>query len=54
MTRNIEKRTSFLGGNFDGFKRPMLAKQCLRLKTNPDSLCAKVLKAKYFPNVSLL
>lgn len=32
----------------------MLSKQCWRLLTNPESLCARVLKAKYFPNGSLL
>lgn len=36
------------------FNLAMLAKQCWRLITNPDSLCAKVLKAKYYPNVSLI
>ena len=32
----------------------MLSKQGWRLITNPDSLCARVLKAKYYPNVNLL
>jgi hypothetical protein len=32
----------------------MLAKQAWRVLIAPDSLCAKVLKAKYFPNSSLL
>jgi hypothetical protein len=36
------------------FNLAMLAKKCLRLITNPNSLCAKVLKAKYFPHSSLL
>ena len=36
------------------FNLAMLSKQCWRLLNNLDSLCAKVLKAKYFPNGSLL
>ena len=36
------------------FNLAMLAKQCWRLITNPDSLVAKVLKAKYYPNGTLL
>lgn len=36
------------------FNLAMLSKQCWRLITNPESLCARVLKAKYFPNSSLL
>lgn len=32
----------------------MLAKQGWRLWQNPDSLCAQVLKAKYFPNSTVL
>lgn len=36
------------------FNLAMLSKQVWRLITNPDSLCARVLKAKYYPNGSLL
>jgi hypothetical protein len=36
------------------FNLAMLARQAWRLLTNPDSLCGKVLKAKYFPNSSIL
>jgi hypothetical protein len=32
----------------------MLAKQGWRMLNSPDSLCAKVLKAKYFPTTSIL
>lgn len=36
------------------FNQAMLARQAWRLLTCPDTLCAKVLKAKYYPNNSLL
>lgn len=36
------------------FNMAMLAKQGWRLIQTPDSLCARILKAKYFPNTSLL
>jgi hypothetical protein len=32
----------------------MLARQAWRLLDNPNSLCGRVLKAKYFPNTSVL
>ena len=31
----------------------MLAKQCWRLWDKPDSLCARILKAKYYPTTSI-
>lgn len=34
--------------DFGLFNQAMLAKQGWRLVTNPDSLCAKVLKGRYF------
>jgi hypothetical protein len=36
------------------FNLAMLAKQVRRLVTNPDSLCAQVLKAKYYPHGDIL
>jgi ribonuclease HI len=36
------------------FNHAMLAKQCWRLVTKPDSLCAQILKTKYYPNSDLL
>ena len=36
------------------FNLAMLAKQSWRLQKNPDSLCARVLKTKYFANSSVL
>ena len=36
------------------FNLAMLAKQGWRLLQSPNSLCAKILKAKYFPNSSCL
>jgi hypothetical protein len=37
-----------------GFNLSMLAKQAWRLLIAPDSLCAQVLKAKYYPQTSIL
>jgi hypothetical protein len=36
------------------FNTMMLAKQCWRLMEQPDSLCARVLHAKYYPDGDLL
>ena len=36
------------------FNQVLLARQAWRLLTCPDSLCARLLKAKYYPNVNLL
>lgn len=37
-----------------GFNLAMLAKQSWRLVSNPDTLCARVLRAKYYPDGNLL
>ena len=36
------------------FNLALLAKQCWRMVIYPDSICARILKAKYFPNSDLL
>ena len=36
--------------NFHSFNLAMLAKQVWRLIKDPNSLCASVLRSKYFPN----
>lgn len=40
--------------NFQAFNLALLAKQCWRLLNSPNSLCAEVLKHRYFPNSNLL
>jgi len=40
--------------NFQTFNLAMLAKQEWRLLSNSDSLCAKVFKARYYPNGDVL
>ena len=50
--------TKYKGGmgfrDFHCFNLAMLAKQVWRLLYDPDSLCARVLKAKYYPDGKLL
>ena len=36
------------------FNKALLEKQCWRMWTKLDSLMARILKAKYFPNCSIL
>ena len=40
--------------DFKVFNQALLARQAWRLIEFPDSLCARILKAKYFPNGNLL
>lgn len=36
------------------FNKALLAKQCWRLVQNPDSLTARILRAKYYPHSSFM
>lgn len=53
-TMTCSKQEGGLGYKYlYSFNLAILAKQGWRLLTNPDSLCARVMKAKYFPNCSV-
>ena len=40
--------------NMRAYNQALLAKQAWRLLTNPESLCARLLRAKYYPNGNLV
>ena len=51
----IPKKNGGMGfRDLHSFNLAMLSKQVWRLLSNPESLCATVLKAKYYPNSSIL
>ena len=50
-----DKKDGGLGfRDIHAFNLAMLAKQCWRLWCRPESLCARILKAKYFPTSTVL
>jgi hypothetical protein len=50
-----DKKDGGLGfRDIHAFNLATLAKQCWRLWSRPESLCAKILKAKYYANSSVL
>jgi hypothetical protein len=52
---NLPKEEGGLGfRDLHSFNLAMLARQCWRLIQSPESLCAQVLRAKYYPDGHLL
>jgi hypothetical protein len=52
---SLPKKWGGLGyKDLHSFNLVMLAKQAWRLLSDPSSLCARVLKAKYFPHTKVL
>lgn len=52
---SMSKRRGGLGfRNLQGFNMALLGKQCWNLITKPDSLVARVLKARYYPRCHLI
>jgi len=58
ISRDMLQKDKKEGGlgfrDIHAFKLAMLAKQCWRLWCMPESLCARILKAKYFPTSTVL
>ena len=48
------KKDGGLGFRAHGFNMAMLSKQTWRLLHTPESLCSRVLQAKYYPGKSCL
>jgi hypothetical protein len=49
-----KKEEEFVFHDLHAFNAALLAKQCWRLMDEPNSLCARLLCAKYYPDGNLL